>query len=101
MPHRDYMEEYIEESGRSIGERLKEYLRATSPIHHHSHTSEHSVNYECFTIVDRESQGVTRIIKEAMYIWVNFPSLNRNLGKYQLPHIWDAVLQDTSSLWLK
>ena len=30
---------------------------------------------------DRDSKGVTRNIKEAMYIYVNDPSLNRNLGK--------------------
>ena len=39
--------------------------------------------------------GGTRNIKEVMYIWVNDPSLNRNLGKYQLPHIWDQIVQDT------
>ena len=26
------------------------------------------------------------------------PPLNKNLGKYQLPHIWDGVLQDMSDL---
>ena len=40
-------------------------------------------------------------LKEAMYIHVNDPSLDRNLGKYQLPHIWDQVLQDTPALKLK
>ena len=49
------------------------------------------VSPDCFTIVNREWQGVTRNIKEAMYIWVNDPSLNRNLDKYQLPHIWNQV----------
>ena len=33
------------------------------------------------------SQGVMRNINEAVYICVNDPSLNRNLGKYQLPHM--------------
>ena len=28
-------------------------------------------------------------------------SLNRNLGKYQLPHLWDNILQDTPALQLK
>ena len=61
----------------------------------------HPVDLECFTILDREAQGVARTIKEAMYIHVNDPPLNRNLGKYQLPHIRDEVLQDTPSLHLK
>ena len=81
--------------------RLKEYLRAPSPIHHQSHNVGHPVNSECFTIGDRESQGVIRTIKEAMYICVNHTSLNRNLGKYQLPQIWDELLKDTLSLQLK
>ena len=57
------------------------------PIHCHNHSTRHPVSPECFTIVDKESQRVTRNIKEAIYIHVNDPSLNRNLGKYQLPHI--------------
>ena len=35
-PHSNCQEEYIGESGRSFGDRLKENLRAPSPIHHHS-----------------------------------------------------------------
>ena len=41
-----------------------------------------------------------RTIKEALYIRVNNPSLNRNIGKYHLPHIWDEVLHNTSELKL-
>ena len=40
-------------------------------------------------------------IKEALYIRVNDPSLNRNVGKYHLPHVWDEVLVNTSELKLK
>ena len=29
------------------------------------------------------------------------PSLNRNLGKFQLPHVWDQILKDTPTLHLK
>ena len=35
---------------------------------------------------------MTRLIREAMLIRVNDPSLNRNIGKCQLPHMWDEVL---------
>ena len=99
-PHINCLDEYIGESGRTFRDRLKEHLRAPSPIHHHSHSTGHPVSPQCFTIVDRESQVVTRNIEEAMYIHANDPSLNRNLGKYQLPHIWDEVLQDIPSLQL-
>ena len=46
-------------------------------------------------------QNLTRFIKETLYIRVNNPSLNRNIGKYHLPHIWDEVLLNISELKLK
>ena len=73
-PHITCPKKYIGEAGRTFGNRLKEHL-----IHHHSHSTGYPVSPKCFTIVDRESQGVTRNIKEAMYICVNDPSLNRSL----------------------
>ena len=33
-----------------------------------------------------------QMVKESMYIRVNNPSLNKNIGKYHLPHVWDEVL---------
>ena len=71
---------------------------ALSPIHLHTTITGHPISPECFTIVDREVQGLTRNIKEAMYVKVNDPSLNRNLGKFQLPQVWDNILKDTPSL---
>ena len=100
-PHINCTEQYIGESGRTLGDRYKEHLKAPSPIHLHTSTSGHQVSPDCFSIVDREAQGLTRNIKEAVYIKVNDPSLNRNLRKFQLPPIWDQVLKDTPSLHLK
>ena len=40
-PHINCHEEYIVESGRTFGDRLKEHLRAPSPKHHHSHSTGH------------------------------------------------------------
>ena len=53
--------------------------------------SGHMVSIDSFSIVGREDQNLMRTIKEALYIRVNNPSLNRNIGKYHLPHIWDEV----------
>ena len=89
--HINCLKEYIGESGRTFGDRLKEHLRVPSPIHQHSNSTGHPVSPDCFTIAHRESQGVTGNIKEVMYIQVNDPSLNRNLGKYHPPHIWDQI----------
>ena len=59
----------------------------------------------CLLIVDIFVNGrcycLLRTTKEALYIRVNNPSLNRNIGKYHLPHIWDEVLLNISELSLK
>ena len=41
---------------------------------------------------------MARAIKETMYIRVNNPTLNRNIGKYNLPHLWDKVLHSIPEL---
>ena len=42
-------EEYIGESVRTFGDRLKEHLRAPSPIYEHSHSSGHCINVDSFS----------------------------------------------------
>ena len=93
-------EEYIGESSRNFNERFKEHQKAPSPIFDHYTTTGHDIKVENFTIVGKEDQNLKRAIKEAMYIRTNDPSLNRNVGKYHLPHIWDEVLFDTPELKL-
>ena len=94
-------EEYIGESSRTFGERFKEHLKAPSPIFDHYNITGHNVTIENFSIVGREDQNLMRTIKEALCISVNNPSLNRNIGMYHLPHMWDEVLLNTSELKLK
>ena len=89
-------EEYIGEPSRTFGERFKEHQKAPSPIYDHSNTTGHTTTIENFSIVGREHQNLIRTIKEALYIKVNNPSINRNRVKHHLPHIWDEVLFNTS-----
>ena len=42
-----------------------------------------------------------RNIKESIFIRVNSPTLNKNIGKFNLPQIWDRVLLNTPDLTLK
>ena len=86
-PHINCLDAYIGESGRSFGDRIKEHLKAASPIQQHSSTTGDPISPDCFRIIDREAQGTSRNIKEAMFIRMNDQMLNRNLGKYKLPHI--------------
>ena len=97
----DCEDEYIGESGRTFAERFREPLRPPSPIYDHFKTTGHEVSLDHFSIVGGDDQSMTRAIREAMLIRVNDPSLNRNIGKYQLPHIWDEVLVKSPEMQLK
>ena len=94
-------EEYIGESDRTYAERFREHMKAPSPINDHHNTTGHEVSLNNFSIVGREDQNIARTIKEAILIRVKDPSPNRNIGKYQLPHIWDEVLAKSSELKFK
>ena len=88
-------DEYIGETSRTFGERCKEHLKAPSAIHHHSIQTGHTTNQNNFQIIGREGQNLARNIKQSIYIRVNNPSLNNNIGKFNLSHIWDRVLLNT------
>ena len=94
-------EEYIGESARTFVERYKEHLKAPSPIFEHESITGHKTTLENFKIITREDQNMARAIKEAIYIRVNNPTLNRNIGKYNLPHIWKKVLLTIKELKTK
>ena len=94
-------EEYIGESARTFGERFKEHLKCLSPIYDYSNITGHRTTHDNLSIAGREDQNLMRLIKEAIYIRVSSPSLNKNIGKYHLPHIWDEVLNNITELKLK
>ena len=94
-------DEYIGETSRTFGERYKEHLKAPSAIHQHSIQTGHTANQNNFQLIGREGQNLARNIKESIYIRVNNPSLNNNIGKFNLFHIWDRVLLNTKGLTLK
>ena len=94
-------EEYIGETSRTFGERYKEHLKAPSGIHHYSSQTGHPTSHNNFQIIGREAHNLARSIKESIYIRVNNPTLNNNIGKFNLPHIWDRVLLNAKGLNLK
>ena len=93
-------DEYIGETSRTFGERYKEHLKPPSAIHHHSNQAGHTTNQNNFQIIGREGHNLARNIKESIYIRVNNPTLNNNIGKFNLSHIWDRVLLNTKGLTL-
>ena len=99
-PHLDCDEEYIGETSRMLGEKRKEHLKQSSPIHRHAQTTGHTIENSNINIMGREDQGHGRTIKESIYIRVNNPTLNQNIGKYNLNHIWNKVPFNTPGLKL-
>ena len=97
-PQLDCNDDYIGKTGRTLGERRKEHLKQPSPIHRHSQTMGNPRDDQNFNIIGREDWGQARNIKESIYIRVNNPTLNQNIGKYNLSHIWDRVLFNTPGL---
>ena len=75
----DCEEEYIVESSRTFGERYQEHPKAPSPICEHQNNTGHITSVENFKIIGREDHNMGRAVKEAMYIRVNNPTLNRNI----------------------
>ena len=96
-PQLDCDEEYIGETSRTLGERRREHLKQPSPIHGHSQATGHPIQNN-FNIIGKGDWGQARTIKESAYIRVNNPTLNQNIGKYNLNHIWDRVLFNTPRL---
>ena len=93
-------EEYIGETARMLRERCKEHLKQPSCIHVHIQQTGHNTTEDSFNIIDREDQGQARTIEESIFIRVNNPTFNQNIGKYNLSHIWDRVLFNTPGLKL-
>ena len=97
----DCDDEYTVESVGTFGERYKEHLIAPSPIHGHQSTTGHPTTMDNFSIIGREGHGFTRTIRKSIYISIKKPTLNKNIGKYNLPHIWDDILINNQKLQTK
>ena len=90
-------DEYIEETSRTFGERYKERLKDPSPIHQHSNHTGHPSSHNNFQIIGREGHSKARNIKESIFIRVNNPTLNRNMGKFKCERIHDQCTISTMS----
>ena len=76
-------------------------MKGASPSHDYHNTTDHEVSLDNFSIVGRKDQIIARTIREAIVIRVNDPSLNKNIDKFQMPHIWDGVLAKSPELKFK
>ena len=83
---------YREKSPGLWGNTTDSISRSPPPIHAHSLHTSHLLNPDQFNIIGREDQNLSRLIKDSIYITVNNPTLNRNIAKFNLSHLWDRVL---------
>ena len=94
-------DEYIGKTSRTFGERYKEHLKAPSAIHHCSSQTGYPTSHNNFQIIGKKGHNLARNIKESIYMRVNNPTLNSNIGTFNLSHIWDRVLLNSKGLNLK
>ena len=59
---------------------------------------EDSTTQENVSITGREGQDFTRLIQQSIFIRLNNPTLNRNIGKLLLNHKWDRILLSTPGI---
>ena len=80
------------ETERTLKSRFAEHLRPSSAL---SEVSQHiHRDYPGHKeVLDHEDRWIERGIKEAIYIRVHRPDLNRDTRRYLLPHIWDNLLR--------
>ena len=93
-------ESVIGETSRTLRERYRDHLKQPSPFHAHIQQTGNDPTSNNFNIIGREEQWLARTIREAIYIRVNNTTLNKNIGKYNLNHIWDRFLFNTPGLKL-
>ena len=91
----------LESQAKHLQKDTKKHMKPPSPIHDHHNTTGHDISIDNLSTVGREDQNFARSIKEAIFIRVHDPSLNRNIDKYQLPHILDEVLMNSPELRLR
>ena len=77
---------------------FKGHLKAPSPIYDHHNITGHLTTVNNFSIMGRKDWNCNRTITESVYVRINGSSIYKNIGKYYLPHIWDAFLLNTPEL---
>ena len=87
--------ENIDETNRSLKERVSDHRNQTTSAtrNHHISTKHPTAELKDFTIIDRQSNTLHCWAKEALHIHIKDPSLNRNIGKVRIPSVFNKLLK--------
>ena len=97
-------EAYIGETVRRLETKVKEHRDACqkgalekSALAEHAWMNHHPIKWEEVSVIDRARTAKELLVKEAIHIQLNHPSLNRD-GGLELPRCWMAALKNTGSV---
>ena len=91
---------YIGETVSSLKTRFLEHKRPSSTSSEvsnyiHFESPGHHIDLDEVKILDREPCWFERGVKEAIYIKVNKPTLNKDGGRYKLPGVYESILRSS------
>ena len=94
---------YIEQTGRSIHERIKEHDRdirlartQSSAVSEHSNATGHHPLWDEVKFIDRDPHWYTRRVKEAIHVRLHPDNINRDNG-IEIPEAWMPTIKQHSS----
>ena len=93
----DCSQSYIGQTGRQLGQRLKEHKstapsRTPSAVTEHSTDSRHSIDWDNVKVLDREDREYPRLVREAIQIRRHTPQLNRDQG-LEIPTLYTSLIR--------
>ena len=90
---------YIGETGRPVGERMREHRRDvqyrrtdSSAVAEHAWNAEHHPGWDKISCVAQDKHWYTRRVKEAIQIRLHNNNINRDNG-IDIPNVWLSVIQ--------
>ena len=97
MPCQQLYNRNIDEPNRSLKEWVSDHRNQTASA---ISTKPPKADHKDFTIIHRESNTLHHQAKDALYIHIKHPSLNRNIGKVRIPSVFNKHLKPPRQLEL-
>ena len=92
-------ESYIGETGSSLKSRFMEHRRqrsTSSEVSRHVNCDQpdHSISVDNVRILEVELTWFKKAVREAIQIWINNLTLNNDVGRYNLPQVWNNTFME-------